>query len=135
MPSWVGCENGHWGGRCREAAIKIAKNGALGKCSVQGCDSDVHYVVTLTFSNSGETHRYELIKVFRTSTDSQVEENEYDPMIFLLSHLESKELTIWSWYWTVSRKRTWHVGQFPPLLTVDNFRDAFNYFELEIKPK
>jgi hypothetical protein len=116
MPSWVACDNGHWGGYCRHAAIELSKNGNLQPC--ENCGAQRHYFVSQTYANIDETHEYELVRVARLYSDEDSEKSGYDPMIFLLLHKETGEKAIWPFYWGKDRKGRWRVGQFPPLFSV-----------------
>jgi len=43
-------------------------------------------------------------------------------MLFVLRRQDADERLIWLFYWTLNRHGGWHVGQFPPLLSLDEFK-------------
>ena len=89
-----------------------------------GCGAAIRYLVKQHYANINQVHEYEVTKVIRLRTDEQVEEEGYDPMVFILCHRESTEFRIWPFYWGLDRKQQWRVGQFPPLLFVDELKEV-----------
>jgi hypothetical protein len=118
MPSEVICDNRHWGGRCLEAARKIARDGSLGACS--RCGIPIRYIMTHTYPNKG-TYKFELERVIRLYADEEAEREGYDPMLFFLRQLNGDEPRVQLFYWTKNKHNAWHVGQFPPLLSIEEF--------------
>ena len=132
MPSRVECENGHpYRGTCREAAIEIAQVGNEWPiCKRLGCGARVRYISEQTYpSEPGRTYVYEVQKVVRFRPNT-AEKDKYDPMLLVLrERMEAGDkcswpIHIWTFYWTHNRKGQWHVGQFPPLLTVKELKEA-----------
>jgi hypothetical protein len=119
MPSKVTCDNGHKGGRCRQAAIGISANNALGNCS---CGAQKRYLVTQFYPFYSATHEYEVVQVRRINNNEVAEAEGYDPMVFLLRDRENGSLVVWPFYWIKNRHGRWHVGQFPPLLPIEPLR-------------
>lgn len=124
MPSRVICDSGHAGGLCRPAATRLSEQGSLGSCRQPSCNAPVRYLVTQHYANLDEEHEHEVVKVIRLRTPSDVEEEGYDPMIFLLQHRETGKRVVWPFYWGRDKKGKWRVGQFPPLLGLDEMREA-----------
>jgi hypothetical protein len=116
MSSRVGCDKGHAGGLCREAAIRIAEQGTLGTCSLPGCGAVLRYIVKQHYANLDESHEYEVARVVRLRNRADADEEGYDPMIFLLRHRTSGKEVVWPFYWGRDKKNKWRVGQFPPLI-------------------
>ena len=121
MPSVVVCDQGHGGFSCREAAILLAKSGSLGSCQRKGCGARRRYLLTQEYPGKGSA-KFELERVVRLYTDEEAAGEGYDPMLFLLRRQVADECRIWLFYWTLNRHGAWHVGQFPPLLSLDEFR-------------
>jgi hypothetical protein len=129
MPSYVQCDKGHSGGRCREAAIEISENGSLGACAKANCKSAVRYIVSHHYANQDEEYEYEVVNVVRLRTPEEVGEEGYDPMIFLLrEHKTGKEM-IWPFYWGIDKKKHWRVGQFPPIIALSELKKAITALE------
>jgi len=122
MSSRVICDNGHLGGYCRDAAIQLARRGALEPCHRSNCNVPRRYIVRQTYANSGETHEYELEKVVRLYSDNEADSEGYDPMLFLLRHRKKGHKVLWLFYWGKDRSGRWRVGQFPPLLSVKSLK-------------
>jgi hypothetical protein len=127
MPSWVACDEGHHGGRRREAAIEISQHGSLSPCSQ--CGKPRFYFVQQRYANTGETHEYVVEKVVRLRQPADVEEEGYDPMIFLMRHRQLGHTCVWPFYWGRDITRKWRVGQFPPLLTLEELKRSVQMLE------
>jgi hypothetical protein len=121
MPSRVTCEKQHFGGRCRDAAIEISQNGFLTPCKI--CGAPRHYFIRQHYPGIGETHEYELEKVVRVFS-SEVAEKGYDPMIFLMRHKQFGTFAVWPFYWVKTNKGNWVVGQYPPILDLDEYKNS-----------
>lgn len=119
MPSWVECENHHPGGRCRDAAIELATHHALARCSRKGCGAPRYYRLRQDYPGKGQVE-YILERVIRFYSEQRVEDEQYDPMAFLLRRCDNGQVAVWPFYWTVNRNGIWHVGQFPPLLNLED---------------
>jgi hypothetical protein len=132
MPSKVECDKGHRYGRtCREAAIEIAQAAETGwpTCKRLGCGAPLRYVSKQKYPSSADKeYVYEVEKVIRFRPDT-AEGEKYDPMLFILRERTEGDrrlwpVHVWPFYWTHNRNGQWHVGQFPPLLTAKELRDA-----------
>jgi hypothetical protein len=82
--------------------------------------------VTQYYANIDEEHEHEVVEVIRLRTGEDAEEEGYDPMIFLLRHREKGTHSVWPFYWGRDRKGRWRVGQFPPILEVNELKEALN---------
>ena len=130
MPSLVTCEAGHYGGRCREAAIEISQNGALSPC--KRCGKPRYYVVSQHYPRMDETHNYVVERVSRIYKPEVAEDEGYDPMVFSMRHRTLGHLVIWPFYWIKDKKEKWRVGQFPPILKLEEYKKAIQ--KLAIPP-
>jgi len=129
MPSWLECANGHGYHliRCRDAAILLARGASTPGCSKPGCTAPIRYCVSQTYpSTGGKGSKYQVIAVERLWQDADAERNRYDPMLLLLRDLSNGEQCAWPFYWTKNRHGKWHVGQYPPLLSVREFQNLLS---------
>ena len=126
MPSRVACDSGHYGGRCREAAIEISKHGSLSPCN--RCGKPRHYVVNQYYPRIEETHEYVVEKVVRIYSPEDAEEG-YDPMVFSMRHRKLGHIAVWPFYWVKDKKGRWRVGQFPPILDLEEYKRAIKELE------
>jgi len=129
MSSRVACDQGHWGGLCRDAAIEFSKQGNLGPCRQVTCQSPRRYIVSHYFANIAESHEHELEAVARLYTDQEANDEGYDPMLFLLRNRRSGQKLVWPFYWGKDRNGRWHVGQFPPLVALDDLKKMIAILE------
>jgi hypothetical protein len=88
--------------------------------------------VSHTYANSEETHEYELEKVARLYSDEEAEENQYDPMVFLLREKETGEKAIWPFFWAKDRNGHWRVGQFSPLFSVLDLEELLRSLQVVV---
>ena len=128
MPSRVVCDKGHGGGRCREAAIEMAKLGRLQEC--ERCGQPRRYFVRQTYANYETTVEHEVERVARLFSDSEAEDSRYDPMLFLMRNRDTNEQSVWPFYWGIDRNGRWRVGQFPPLLSVEELKKMIQSLEV-----
>ena len=133
MSSWVVCDRGHRGGRCRDAAIEFSKRGSLEVCRRTDCDAPRRYLVSHSYANVDQAHEYELEKVARLYSDNDADGEGYDPMIFLLRHRQTGERMVWPFYWGKDRSGRWRVGQFPPLLSIGDIKKLIQSLELLVQ--
>jgi len=119
MPSWVECDAGHRAGKCRLVAAYIAEHGSGPACRRQACGAAVQYIMTYHYPRKG-TPSYRVVHVARLYDDPQAEHQAFDPMLFALRNLHTREMRLLPFYWTRNPSGRWHVGQFPPLLSVSN---------------
>lgn len=128
MSSEVKCDNGHaYPGSCRKAAREICERGALIPCS--RCGKNVHYLVSHTYPYHKVTVKYEVLRVLTLFPTDRVESEGYDPMMFIMKNLSNGKKRIWLYYWTKNRRGKWANGQFPPLLSIDDFKRAVEGLE------
>ncbi len=107
----------------------MTKEGTLGLCSRPGCGAPVRYLSRHYYANIGEHHEYELEKVVRLYSDEEADEEGYDPMLFRLRHRETERRVVWTFYWGKDKKKKWRVGQFPPLLSMDDLKRLLQELE------
>jgi hypothetical protein len=108
------CENGHeYQENLREAAIKIAKEGALEPC---WCGAPRRLLIDHYYPNNEVDASYEIVHVERFC-ENDSDDADYDPMLFVMRDLANGRYSILLQYW-VKVKGGWRYGQFPPILSV-----------------
>jgi hypothetical protein len=123
MGSEVKCDDGHaYPGPRRKAAREIFERGALKPCS--HCGKNMHYFVSHTYPYHRVTVRYEVLRVLAMFPIDRAESEGYDPMMFIMKNLANGKKTVWLYYWTKNRHGKWANGQFPPLLSIEDFKRA-----------
>jgi hypothetical protein len=105
------------------AAIELSERGSLAPCSV--CGAARRYILSQYFPYLDVRCEFELEKVVRLRPDS-AEEEGYDPMLFLVRRHDTNDRLVWPFYWVKNRKGKWQVGQFPPLLTLEEARKGLD---------
>jgi hypothetical protein len=52
-------------------------------------------------------------------------------MILLIRHQGTKEEGLWPFYWIKNKHNRWHVGQFPPQMTMSEFKECLQKLGLQ----
>jgi hypothetical protein len=113
MPSKILCDKSHeWGGNRRDAAIEIAKRGALSSCE---CGAPKHWYLEHYYPNWEAEAKQEVVHVERLWDDEEADEERYDPMLFVIRNSKDNHYAILLQYW-VNVEGSWKYGQYSPQL-------------------
>ncbi len=127
MPGRICCENGHGKSmKLQDAATAISEQRPLGVC--QRCGKTFRYIIEHTYANDATRvqYRFEVVRVVRLI--SRFEDEGFDPFLLVLKNLatQSQEESILPIFWAPGRAGRSLGGQFPPLLTVSEWRRLFS---------
>jgi hypothetical protein len=124
MPSWTECDATHLGHiPLHDAAIALSK-GHPPLCVK--CGRRLHIYFQFAFANAkGEKNCYDVIRIARLYTRT-VRKDGYDPFLFQLQHLDDHtNVQVWPVFWAPDKKGRMRWGQFPPLLSKQDWKNLF----------
>jgi len=131
MTTIVSCQSGCKGLTTHEAAKRLAKSkNSTAECSKCGklMSIRIEHKYPYPPEKSSEPHKFDVNRVIRLFTDEEAEKQEppFDPMMFFMHEVGTKNDYVWPVYWTKNRDGDWWWGQFPPVLTIDQLRLLMN---------
>jgi len=126
MPSRICCPDDHStkGISIHEAAVAISEGRALGVC--KKCGKELQYRIDHTYANdpSGKQYGFVVTRAVRLGTRLADEEN-YDPFLLVLREIETGKEQVLPTFWAYGRSNTQRGGQFPPLLSLEEWKTLF----------
>jgi hypothetical protein len=137
MSSRISCPDGHLtkGISIREAAIALSEERAIGVC--KKCGKELQYRIDHTYANdpSGKEYDFTVTRAVRLGTRLADDEN-YDPFLLVLGEIETGKELILPTFWAHGKSNTERGGQFPPLLSFEEWKTLFGrldagFYELE----
>lgn len=137
MPSRICCPENHSakGISTHEAAIALSEGRAIGVC--KKCGKELQYRIDYVYANdpSGKQYSFSVTRAVRLGTRLADDEN-YDPFLLGLCEIETGKEQILPKFWAHGRNNTQRGGQFPPLLSLEEWKVLFrrldaSFYELE----
>lgn len=136
MPARIKCEQGHLnrGMPLREAVIAISENRPVGEC--RRCGAPLRYVIEHTYANdpARQLRTYDVVRAVRLRTRLANGEN-YDPFLLVLRNIENGDEQILPTFWAFGRSGTQRGGQFPPLLSLEEWKELFEKLDPEFRSR
>jgi hypothetical protein len=130
MPSRIVCPDGHStkGISIHYAAISISEGRALGVC--KKCGKPLQYRIDHVYANDPRKKRYTfaVTRAVRLGTRPAGGEN-YDPFLLVLREIKTGEEQILPTFWAHGRHNTQRGGQFPPLLSFEEWKTLFRQLD------
>ena len=126
MPSWIGCPNGHTARKIsiRDAAISISEKRPLGACDK--CGKQLHYQIDHVYLNDPSEKKYTYTVTRAVRLKSRLADHEnYDPFLLVLRDKETEKEQILPTFWAYGQSSTQRGGQFPPLLSFEEWKTLF----------
>jgi len=127
MPSRICCPVGHStkGISIHDAAIAVSEEGAIGAC--KKCGKELQYRIDHVYANdpSGKEYGFIVTGAVRLGTRLADEEN-YDPFLLVLREIETGKEQILPTFWADGKSGTQRGGQFPPLLSLEEWKTLFH---------
>jgi len=130
MPSWLECDEGHGSNTLLyDAAIALSKSRPP-RC--RRCGKPFHYYVEHRYANvKGEKNCYEAIQIVRINMRPRMD--RFDPFLLRLQHCDDpKNIKLLPIFWAPDKTGRIRVGQFPPLLSPQDWKNAFRKLKIEI---
>ena len=137
MPSRICCPNGHAtkGISIHEAAVALSAGQAIGVC--KKCGKELQYRIEHVYANdpSGKEYAFVVTRAVRLGT-RLADDEHYDPFLLSLREIETGKEQILPTFWAYGQSNTQRGGQFPPLLSLEEWKTLFRqldagFYELE----
>lgn len=132
MPSYICCPDGHSmkGISIYEAAIAVSKGRAIGVC--EKCGKELQYRIEHVYANdpSRKRHAFVVTRAIRLEARLADDEN-YDPFLLVLREVETGEEQILPTFWAYGQSNTQRGGQFPPLLSLEEWKTLFGQLDAD----
>jgi hypothetical protein len=126
MPSRICCPENHStkGISIHEAAVALSEGGAIGVC--KKCGKELQYRIDHVYANdpSGKHYSFAVTRAVRLGTRLADDEN-FDPFLLVLRDLETGKEEILPTFWAYGQSNTQRGGQFPPLLSLEEWKTLF----------
>ena len=126
MPSRICCPDNH---STKEisihgAAVVLSGGRTLGVC--KKCGKELEYRIVDTYANdpSGKQYSFVVTQAVRLGTRLAKGEN-YDPFLLVLREIETGKEQILPTFWAHGKSNTERGGQFPPLLSLEEWKTLF----------
>ncbi len=131
MPSRLCCSDNHptKGISIHDAAVALSEGRAIGVC--KKCGAELQYMIDHSYANdpSGRLHTYTVTRAVRLGTRLSDGEN-YDPFLLLLREIETGNEQILPTFWARGKSNTERGGQFPPLLSLEEWKALFRRLDV-----
>jgi hypothetical protein len=126
MPSGIACPGGHSTKliSMHDAAIALSEARSIGAC--KKCGRELQYGITHIYANDPAKKEYTFVvaRAVRLSTRLAGGEN-YDVFLLVLRDIETGKEQILPAFWAHGQSGTQRGGQFPPLLSFDEWKSLF----------
>jgi len=130
MPSRICCPQGHptKAISLHEAAIALSEGRPFGVC--KKCGNGLEYRIEHAYANdpSEKQYRFAVTRTVRLRTPPAGGET-IDPFLLVLRNIETGEQQVLPTFWFHGQSNTQRGGQFPPLLTVAEWRGLFGQLD------
>jgi Protein of unknown function (DUF2934) len=136
MPSRICCTDNHstMAISIHDAAIAVSEGRAIGVC--KKCGKGLQYRIDHVYANDPRKKRYTfaVTRAVRLGTRLAGGEN-YDPFLLVLREIKSGEEQILPTFWAHGRHNTQRGGQFPPLLSLEEWKTLFRRLDASFDEK
>lgn len=126
MPSKIACPDGHLARAVSiwEAAVALSEGRQIGVC--KKCGQELQYRIDHAYANdpSKKWETFTVARAVRLGTRLAGGEN-YDPFLLVLRDFETGEERVLPTFWAHGQNKAQRGGQFPPLLSLDEWRALF----------
>jgi hypothetical protein len=126
MPSQICCPKGHATRKIsvHQAAISISKGRAIGAC--EKCGKQPQYRIAYAYANEPRGKEYAFIVTRAVRLGSRLADEElYDAFLLVLCEVETGKEQILPTFWANGQSGAQRGGQFPPLLSFDEWKTLF----------
>jgi len=126
MPSRICCPHNHSTKAIsiHDAAIALSEERPVGVC--KKCGKELQYRIDHTYANdpSAKQYSFMVMRAVRLGTRLADDEN-YDPFLLVLRDIETGREQILPTFWVHGQGNTQRGGQFPPLLSIEEWKTLF----------
>jgi hypothetical protein len=136
MSSRICCPDDHStkGISIHEAAIAVSEGRAIGVC--KKCGKELQYRIDHVYPNDPRKKRYTfaVTRAVRFGTRLAGDEN-YDPFLLALCDIQTGKEQILPTFWAYGQGNTQRGGQFPPLLSLGEWKRLFRRLDASFDEK
>jgi len=136
MSSRICCPDDHStkGISIHEAAIAVSEGRAIGVC--KKCGKELQYRIDHVYPNDPRKKRYTfaVTRAVRFGTRLAGDEN-YDPFLLALRDIQTGKEQILPTFWAYGQGNTQRGGQFPPLLSLGEWKRLFRRLDASFDEK
>jgi Protein of unknown function (DUF2934) len=128
MTSRICCPDDHStrGISIHEAAVALSEGRGIGVC--KRCGKELQYRIDQIHENARSRKRYVVAEAVRLETKRAGGET-YDPFLLVLRDIKTDSQRILPTFWTYGKSNTPRGGQFPPLLSLEEWKTLFRRFD------
>jgi Protein of unknown function (DUF2934) len=134
MPSRICCPDDHStkGISIHEAVVALSEGRAIGVC--KKCGRELQYRIDHVYANdpSGKEFSFIVTRAVRLGTRRADDEN-YDPFLLVLRDIETGKEQILPTFWAYGKSNTQRGGQFPPLLSLEEWKTLFSRLDASFR--
>jgi len=126
MPSRICCPDNHStkGISIHEAAIAVSEGRPIGVC--KRCSKELQFRIDHVYANDPRRKRYTFAVTRASRLGTRMADGEnYDPFLLVLRAIKTGEEQILPTFWAHGRHNTQRGGQFPPLLSLEEWKTLF----------
>jgi hypothetical protein len=129
MPSRISCSEDHSTKSIsvRDAAIALSEGRAIGVC--KKCGNELRYTIDHVYPNDPHATPYSFTVTRAVRLETRLGDNGYDPFLLVLRETETGEELILPTFWSLGQSNAQRAGQFPPLLTLDEWKALFRQLD------
>jgi hypothetical protein len=125
MPSWICCPKNHSTKSIsiQDAAIAVSEGLPIGTC--RQCGEQLQYRISHTYANDRTETEYIYVVARAVRLGTRLDGENYDPFLLVLHEINTDEEQILPTFWAHGRSGTQRGGQFPPLLSLEEWKTLF----------
>ncbi|MGA3295412.1 MAG: DUF2934 domain-containing protein [Candidatus Acidiferrales bacterium] len=126
MPSGISCPDGHSTKSIpiHEAAIALSEARPIGVC--KKCGKQLQYKISHAYASDPSKKEYSFIVTRAVRLRTRLaDEEHYDPFLLVLREVETGKEQVLPTFWAYGQSNTQRGGQFPPLLSLDEWKTLF----------
>jgi len=126
MPSRICCPDNHStkGISIHEAAVALSEGRELGVC--KRCGKPLQYRIDYTYANGPSAKEYSFVVTRAVRLGTRLADGEnYDPFLLVLREIGTGKEQVLPTFWAHGKSNTERGGQFPPLLSLEEWKTVF----------
>jgi Protein of unknown function (DUF2934) len=125
MPSLISCSKNHStkSVSIQDAAIALSEGRPIGTC--RRCGEELQYKITHTYANDPAKKKYNFVVTQAVRLGTRIEGEDYDPFLLVLREIKTGKVQILPTFWAHGKSGTQRGGQFPPLLSLEEWKTLF----------
>jgi hypothetical protein len=126
MPSWISCPNDHSTKSVpiQDAAIAVSEGLPIGTC--KKCGEELQYRINHMYANDPTETEHSFLVTRAVRLGKRMDDENYDPFLLVLREIETDKEQILPTFWAHGKSGTQRGGQFPPLLSLEEWKTLFH---------